>query len=87
MDSSVQNLENIKLHGYRLFIVQSLKQSHVLNDRKPCVEAKDKLRRREFSLSLKVTSFLSFASRYHISIQHLSGLANVPSDLAIRNAP
>lgn len=69
------------------FIVKSLKQSHVLTDSKPCVEAINKLRRGEFSSSPRVTSFLSVASRYQISIQHLAGSANVPSDFASKNAP
>ena len=69
------------------FIIQSEQQTSVLTDSKPCVQAVDKLCRGEFSASPRVTSFLSIVSRYQVSVHHLSGSANIPSDFASRNAP
>lgn len=39
----------------------------------------------DFSASSRVTSFLCVVSRYQISVQHVSGLANIPLDFACRN--
>ncbi|MCG7875882.1 MAG: RNase H-like domain-containing protein [Candidatus Thiodiazotropha endolucinida] len=69
------------------FIIQSKLNTCVLTDSKPCVQAIDKLARGEFSASPRVTSFLSTISRYQVSVRHLNGSANVPSDFASRNAP
>ena len=69
------------------YIIQSKNKAHILTDSKPCVQAYDKLCRGEFSASPRVTSFLSTASRYQVTLQHLSGTANIPSDFASRNAP
>ncbi|VDI74272.1 Hypothetical predicted protein [Mytilus galloprovincialis] len=62
-------------------------QANVLTDSKPCVQGFEKLCRGEFSASPRVTSFLSVVSRYQVSVNHLSGRANIPSDFASRNAP
>ncbi|CAG2254384.1 unnamed protein product [Mytilus edulis] len=62
-------------------------QANVLTDSKPCVPGFGKLCRGEFSASPRVTSFLSVVSRYQVSVNHLSGRANIPSDFASRNAP
>lgn len=69
------------------FIIQSDKRSCLLTDSKPCVQAFDKMCRGEFSASPRVTTFLSLVSRYQISIQHLKGTVNKPSDFQSRNAP
>ncbi|CAC5388138.1 unnamed protein product [Mytilus coruscus] len=69
------------------FIIQSKLQANVLTDNKPCVQGFEKLCRGEFSASPRVTSFLSVVSRYQVSVNHLSGRANIPSDFASRNAP
>ena len=69
------------------FIIQSECQTCLLTDSKPCVQAFEKLCRGEFSASPRVTSFLSTASRYQVTIRHLAGSANIPSDFASRNAP
>lgn len=69
------------------YIVQSKHQCCVLTDSKPCMQAHEKLSRGEFSHSPRLATFLSVASRYHVSIRHLAGAANVPSDFASRNAP
>ena len=69
------------------YIIQSKVNTCVLTDSKPCVQAVEKLARGEFSASPRVTSFLSTVSRYQVSVRHLSGSANIPSDFASRNAP
>ncbi|CAG2256840.1 unnamed protein product [Mytilus edulis] len=69
------------------FIIQSKLQANVLTDSKPCVQGFEKLCRGEFSASPRVTSFLFVVSRYQVSVNHLSGRANIPSDFASRNAP
>ena len=69
------------------YVIQSRHQAQVLTDSKPCVQAFQKLARGEFSVSARVSTFLTVASRYHIAIQHLAGSANLPSDFASRNAP
>ena len=68
------------------YIIQSEKRTCVLTDSKPCVQAIDKLARGEFSASPRVTSFLTTVSRYQVTLQHLAGTANLPSDFASRNA-
>ncbi|CAC5376647.1 unnamed protein product [Mytilus coruscus] len=62
-------------------------KANVLTDSKPCVQGFEKLCRGEFSASPRVTSFLSVVSRYQVSVNHVSGRANIPSDFASRNAP
>lgn len=69
------------------YIIKSDQQACVLTDSKPCVQAIDKLCRSKFSVSPRVTSFLTTVSRYQVSIKHLAGSANIPSDFASRNAP
>ena len=69
------------------YIIQAKPKSYVLTDSKPCVQAFEKLCRGQFSSSPRVTSFLSTVSRYQVSLLHLSGSANLPSDFASRNAP
>ena len=69
------------------FIIQSTNRACVLTDSQPCVQALQKLCRGEFSASPRVTSFLTTVSRYQVSLQHLAGAANLPSDFASRNAP
>ena len=69
------------------YIIQATSKSCVLTDSKPCVQAFEKLCRGQFSSSPRVTSFLSIVSRYQISLLHLAGSANLPSEFASRNAP
>ena len=69
------------------FIIQSPHPTTVLTDSKPCVQAIDKLCRGEFSASPRVTSFLMTVSPYQVSLQHLAGKANIPSDFTSHNAP
>lgn len=72
---------------YSPFIIQSNLSPCVLADSKPCVQAYEKLCRGEFSTSPRVSTFLATASRFQVSIRHVSGQAIIPSDFASRNAP
>ena len=67
------------------FIIQSKHPVQVLTDSKPCVQAHSKLLRGEFSASAHVTSFLSICSRYRVSVSHIAGSKNIPSDYASRH--
>lgn len=69
------------------YIIQSSQTACVLTDSKPCVQAFGKLCRGEFSASPRVTTFLSTASRYQVTLRHVAGSAILPSDFASRNAP
>ena len=70
------------------YIVQSSHTTQVLTDSKPCVQAYVKLQRGEFSASnSRVTSFLSLVSRCHVTVCHIAGVSNLPSDYASRNPP
>ena len=69
------------------YIIQSKSKPCLLTDNRPCVQAIDKLCRGEFSASPRVTSFLSIVARYQVTVRHLAGSSNIPSDFASRNAP
>ena len=69
------------------FITQATLPTTILTDSKPCVQAYQKLARGEFSASPRVTTFLSTISQYRVSVLHLAGSNNIPSDFASRNAP
>ena len=66
-------------------IAQSNHTTSILTDSigsKPCVQAHEKLCRGEFSLSPRVSTFLSAVSRCQATVRHLAGSANVPSYFA-----
>ena len=69
------------------YIIQSHHTTCIITDSKPCVQAFHKLCRGEFSASPRVATFLSTASRFQVSIQHVAGAAILPSDFASRNPP
>lgn len=69
------------------YIIQSDKNTCILTDSKPCVQAFEKLCRGEFSASPRVSTFLSTVCRYQCSVRHIKGSSNAPSDFASRNAP
>ena len=50
------------------------------------MQAYHKLSRGEFSASSRITTFLTAVSRYRVSVPHLSGTANTPSDFTCHNA-
>ena len=68
------------------YITQSSEPACLLTDSRPCVLAFEKLCRGEFSVSPRVSTFLSVVSRYQMSIRHVKGSAILPSDFASRNA-
>ena len=69
------------------YIIQSNHYDCALTDSKACVQAFEKLCRGEFSASPRFSRFLSTASRYQVTVRHVSGSAILPSDFASRNAP
>ena len=88
MPCEKKNLSNsAAVKHFAPYIIQAKPKSYVLTDSKPCVQAFEKLCRGQFSSSPRVTSFLSAVSRYQVSLLHLAGSANLPSDFASRNAP
>ena len=50
------------------YIVQSVHNTSILTDSKPCVQAHEKLCRGEFSVSLRVSTFLSVDTRQLFAI-------------------
>ncbi|VDI17778.1 Hypothetical predicted protein [Mytilus galloprovincialis] len=86
----IWELGSIRASPHRIATLSKLSASKdpcVLTDSKPCVQAFEKLCRGEFSSSPRVSTFLSTASRFQVSIRHVSGLAILPSDYSSRNAP
>jgi hypothetical protein len=67
------------------FMAQSTHRTKVLTDSKPCKDAYNLLCRGEFSSNAKLSTFLNTVSRYHVTIEHLSEIANAPSDFGSRN--
>ena len=68
------------------YIIQSAEQTCVLTNSQPSMQAYHKLSHGEFSASSRITTFLTAVSRYHVSVRHLSGAANTPSDFTCCNA-
>ena len=62
-------------------------QGCVLTDSKQCVEAFEKFCRGEFSTSSSASTLLFSASQFQVSVRHLSGAANIPSDFGSHNCP
>ena len=77
----------IAIKHFSPYIVQSNHKPCILTDSKPCVQAYEKLCRGEFSVSPRVSTYLSAVSRYQGSVQHITGATNLPADHASRNAP
>ena len=67
------------------YIAQSKHVTRILTDSKPCVLAYKKLCRGEFSVSPRVTTFLSIATRFKVEVMHISGKDNIFSDFMSRN--
>ena len=67
------------------YILQANQCTHVLTGSRPCVLEYQKLCCGEFSSSTCVTAFLSTVSRFQLTIDHLVGAANLPSDFASPN--
>ena len=69
------------------YIIQASSPATILSDSKPCIQAAQKLARGEFSASARVATFISIASRYHVSFMHLKGSQNISADFQSRNPP
>ena len=67
------------------YIIQSNHRVTVITDSLPCVSAYQKLSRGEFSMSPRVTTYLSTLSHYNIDVKHIAGVKNTVSDFASRN--
>ena len=67
------------------YILQANQRTYVLTDSRPCVLEYQKLCYGEFSNSACVTTFLSTISQFQLTIDHLVGAANLPSDFASPN--
>ena len=70
---------------FSAYISQSKHTTRIVTDSKPCVEAYNKLCRGEFSSNARLSTFLATVSRHHVTITHVSGAANLPSDFGSRN--
>ena len=70
---------------FSAYIIQSKHRTRIVTDSKPCVEAYNKLCRGEFSSNARLSTFLATVSRHHVTITHVSGAANLPSDFGSRN--
>ena len=68
------------------FLIQSSKRACILTDSKLCVQAYEKLCRGEFSVSPRVSTFLSVVYRDQASVRHVSGASILLSDFASQNA-
>jgi len=67
-------------------ILQSFHQTQILSDSRPCILAYEKLCRGEYSMSARVSTFLSTLSQYRVKLQHIAGSANLPADYLSRSA-
>ena len=67
------------------YIVQSDHQVHLLTDSKPCVQAREKLHKGQFSASPRVLTFLNLLCQYRTPLIHLAGDVIFPSDFASRH--
>ena len=70
---------------FSILISQSRHTTQILTDSKPCCEAYQKLCFGEISTNARLSTFLTTVSRHHVTISHLSGAANLPSDFGSRN--
>ena len=70
---------------WNAYIAQSRHRTRVLTDSKPCRDAYNILCRGEFSSNARLSTYLNTVSRYHVTIEHLAGVANALSDFSSRN--
>ena len=76
---------SLALNHFAAFILNSDHKPLVLTDSKPCVDAANKLKRGEFSMSARLSTFMSATSRYNADVKHIPGSMNLVSDFASRN--
>ena len=67
------------------YLIQSTSNAHLYTDNMPCVRGYKKMCRGEFSNSPRVTTFLSAASRYQVSVTHIAGSRIPFTDYSSRN--
>ena len=66
-------------------IIESHHTTQIITDSMPCVQAYKKLIRGEFSLSMRLSTFLTTLSRFRVQLQHISGCNNQTADFLSRN--
>lgn len=69
------------------YVSQSHNNACILTDRKPCMQAFEKLYLDEFSTSLHISTFLPSASCFQASMSHISGFVILPSDSSWNSPP
>lgn len=67
------------------YMLNSRKQTQVLTDSRPCVQAYSRLQKGQFSASARISSFLSTVSKYNVTVQHIPGSQNLPADFHSRH--
>lgn len=67
------------------YLIQSKHKAQLFTDNKPCVQAFGKMCRGEFSVSSRVTTFLSAVNRYQVNVKHISGSKIPFTDFSSRN--
>jgi hypothetical protein len=67
------------------YLIQSKLNAQLFTDNKPCVQAYKKMCRGEFSVSARVTTFLSAVCRYQVTVKHVSGISIPFTDFSSRN--
>ena len=75
----------LSIRHFAPYIIQSRHRTKVLTDSKACVQSYQKLCKGEFSLSSRLTTFLSLVSRYGVQVMHVAGKDNILSDFCSRN--
>lgn len=75
----------VSIKHFSPYIIQSKHRTRVMTDSKACVQAYRKLCKGEFSLSTRLTTFLSIVSRYGVEVMHIAGKDNIFSDFVSRN--
>ena len=73
------------LRHFSPYIRESKFETKVFTDSKPCVQAVNKLKRGEFSLSSRLSTFLMTFNEMKVSLYHISGETNLISDFVSRN--
>ena len=61
------------LKHFSPFIQESKWETKIFTDSKPCLEAVNKLKRGEFSLSSRLSTFLMTFNEMNVSLYHISG--------------
>ena len=70
---------------WKVYIMNSWSPVQILTDSKPCIQAFRKLCLGQFSASACISTFLAVLSQYRVTMQHISGVTNLPADYGSRN--